>query len=190
MTNKKNTFESQTNTIIFEIQKDSNIQSEKYMEEDIFNFTNTNITDEIIYNCKKHIKVKDLISIQKEIEKQPDDIVALCAIMQDSIISKYTEAVLWLLDNHNEILYFEPFNIVDIATKAYDPEILELILSRYNGLYSLKLEDEYSIDRCLIRKEYKILQILKKYKIELPKKRILYVAKKLHIVQDITPYLF
>lgn len=159
----------------------------------IFSFTNSSLSDAsptLVDNCIEYINVKDLDAIKTLVNRNSNDIYEIGRLIKKSIFSGYIELLDWLLFEYGHVAILVNLELLDNILMSSNSDMLELILSKYDRLFAFDIIYDSSIDKCILKKEFKILEILKKYNIKLPSKRIVYVATQLNIIDEVTPYLF
>lgn len=160
---------------------------------EIISFTDLSSTDTsstLLDNCIEYINTRDLDAIKTLVNRNSDDIREIGKLIKKSIFSGYIELLDWLLSEYGHIAILVNLELLDNVLMSSNSDMLELILSKYDRLFALDIIYDASIDICILKREYKILEILKKYNIKLPSKRIIYVATHLNIVDEVTPYIF
>ncbi|MCQ2017143.1 hypothetical protein [Clostridium butyricum] len=141
-------------------------------------------------DCKELIITRNLDAIKTLVNNNPDDILEIARLIKNIIFSGYIDCLDWLLSEYEHILALVNVELLDNVLMSSNVEMLELILKKYYRFLGFYIIYAHSIDKCILRKDYEILQILKKYDIQLPKERIIYVATQINTLDEVTPYLF
>lgn len=144
----------------------------------------------LLDDCTEFINIRDLDTIKNLVNRNSNDIREIGKLIKKSIFSGYIELLDWLLSEYGHIAILVNLELLDNVLMSSNSDMLELILSKYDRLFAFDIIYDTSIDRCILKREYKILEILKKYNIKLPSKRIIYVATHLNIIDEVTPYIF
>ena len=140
--------------------------------------------------CKELIHARNLDAIKTLVNNNSDDILGIARLIKNIVFSGYIECLDWLLSEYEHILALVNVELLDNVLMSSNVGMLELILKKYYRFLGFEIIYAHSIDKCILRKDYEIPQILKKYGIQLPKKRIIYVATQLNTLAEITPYIF
>lgn len=141
-------------------------------------------------DCKELINSRNLDAIKTLVNSNPDDIPGIAGLIKNIIFGGYIECLDWLLSQYEHILALVNVELLDNVLMSSNAEMLELILKKYYRFLGFQIIYDNSIDKCILRKDYEILQILKKYNIQIPVKRIIYVATQLNTLDEVTPYIF
>ena len=85
----------------------------------------------------------------------------ICLLAEESCRYQREDLLLWIINKHEEILYFYPCDILDIAVATCNYSILNKVLESYHKEYRPILKYKSSCDRAIANHRFDIINALK-----------------------------
>ena len=89
----------------------------------------------------------------------------ICLIAEEACRYENIEFLKWILLNHDEVLYYYPCEILDIAINSFNCDLLKLVLEAYDKEYSPIIKYKETYERVAVNNKIDVIDLLRKYKV-------------------------
>lgn len=114
----------------------------------------------------KYVRTGEIKSLTLAIERNCFNGQEICIIAEEACRQENKNLTKWILNRNEEILYYYPSDILDIAVGTCNYDILKVVLDSYSNEYTPQLKYAGTCDRAKLNNREDILNLLEEYNID------------------------
>lgn len=115
----------------------------------------------------RYVRTGEIKSLTLAIEKNNFSGQEICIIAEEACRQENKSLVKWILNRNEEILYYYPSDILDVAVGTCNYDLLNIVLDSYSNGYIPQLKYAGTCDRAKLNNRIDILNLLKEYNVDI-----------------------